>query len=391
MPHYQICLLGIVDGRLNRFRQAFAEACNELGLSADAVLFLNERSTHLRDERLPTVAIFFGYKGATDQAHPAVSDLIEDSTSIITVVSDLRLARGELPPALKEVNALEFGPTAQSEGRLATLVLELFRLLRRERRLFISYKRDDSQSLADKLYDELDKRGFDVFIDTRSVPPAVDFQSELWHRLADSDVVILIDTPNFRSSRWTTEELAKANATNIQILHLLWPGQVPDADSAFSEFFELRPEYFVAGPSLGGTSTIRGDALEAICDAAEHLRARAMAARHRYLVDSFCDIVRDAGLSAVVQPERWISVELPSAGELAVVPAIGVPTSQRINEVFDAVTTLRSEACSVWLLYDNRGLLGSWLDHLDWLDMHLPVRNVKASTAADQLAKLLSC
>ncbi|MEW3673962.1 toll/interleukin-1 receptor domain-containing protein, partial [Pseudomonas aeruginosa] len=78
------------------------------------------------------------------------------------------------------------------------------------------------------LYDALDARGFDVFIDVRSVPPAADFQSQLWHRMSDSDVVVLIDTPGFREGRWTAEELARANATNVQILHLLWPGQKED-------------------------------------------------------------------------------------------------------------------------------------------------------------------
>jgi hypothetical protein len=281
--------------------------------------------------------------------------------------------------------------TESSVERLTSLILESFRLLRRERRIFISYKRQDSESLAGRLYEELDRRGFDVFIDTRSVPPGVDFQDELWHRLADSDVVVLIDTPNFRSSRWTTEELAKANASNIQILHLLWPGQAPDPDSAFSEFFELEPGSFLGAPALGGVSTIKREVLTSICEAVEHLRARAMAARYRYLVDSFCDLARDAGVHATVQPERWILVRLPDESELAVVPAIGVPTSKRMNEVFDEIGKVRATACNVWLLYDNRGLLGSWLQHLDWLDMHLPVKNVRAAAAAEHLARAISC
>jgi hypothetical protein len=102
------------------------------------------------------------------------------------------LAFGRTPPVasvdtIRHVNVLELGPGGAGIGRVATLVLETFRLLRRERRLFISYRRVDAQPLAERLYDALDARGFDVFIDVRSVPPAVDFQSELWHRMSDSD------------------------------------------------------------------------------------------------------------------------------------------------------------------------------------------------------------
>jgi hypothetical protein len=185
--------------------------------------------------------------------------------------------------------------------------------------------------------------------------------------------------------------LAKANATNIQILHLLWPGQVPDSDSAFSEFFELREEHFDAGAILGGNSMIKPEIVNEICNAAESLRARAMAARYRYLVDNFCDMARDVGFGAVVQPERWILVTQPSGHELAAVPAIGVPSSQRINEAFDAISDLRSDNCTTWLLYDNRGLLESWLRHLEWLGMHLPVKTVRMSAALDELTGLLSC
>lgn len=391
LSQYQICILGQVDWRLDALKTRLLAASRDLGLSPDAICYVDEAAIGTRDRLLPNVAIFFGYSGASDGAHPALPELLKDSTTIITTVAILKNAKVELPPLLAEINALAFGSRDRSEERLATLVLESFRLLRRERRLFISYKRDDSQALADRLYDALDQRGFDVFIDTRKVPPAVDFQSELWHRLADSDLVVLIDTPHFRSSRWTTEELAKANATNIQILHLLWPGQAPDPDSAFSEFFELRDDHFVAGASLGGVSTVKPEVVTAICDAAESLRARAMAARYRYVVDNFCDMARDVGLAAIVQSERWILLKLPSGRELAVVPAIGVPTSKRINEVFEAITALRSDSCEIWLLYDNRGLLGSWLEHLDWLGMHLPVKTLRVSAATEELSRILSC
>jgi hypothetical protein len=362
----------------------------ELGLDQDAFRFLQEREVGKRDRWLPTLAVFFGYRGATDSAHPALPGFLEESAVILTVVSDLDRVREEVPLLLDGINALEVDGDDPNLSRLASLVFESFRLLRKERRVFISYKRVDSQGLADRLYDELDKRGFDVFIDTRSVPPGADFQDELWHRMSDSDVVILIDTPNFRVGRWTKEELARANATNVQILHLLWPGQVEDPSSALSQFFPLDSADF-GGAVLDRGRTVQSDAIDRIYASVERLRAKAIAARYRYLVDQFCDLARAKGLQPSVQPDRWISLPLLGGRELAVVPAIGVPTSDRLNEVFEKISSVRDRSCKTWVIYDNRGLLQSWLKHLDWLDSHLPVRAIRVSAAASPLDELAAC
>ena len=101
---------------------------------------------------------------------------------------------------------------------ITNLVLENLGLLRRTRRLFISYRRSNSSHEALQLRHELDARGYDVFLDTHSVPRGDDFQEVLWHRLADSDVVVMLDTPGFMTSRWTKEELAQAEAMTIGMI-----------------------------------------------------------------------------------------------------------------------------------------------------------------------------
>ena len=199
--------------------------------------------------------------------------------------------------------------------------------------------------------------------------------------------MVLIDTPDFRKSRWTTEELTRANATNIQILHLLWPGQSEDGESSFSHFHKLAPADFSDWSGPPKFRELSPSVAEIVCDFAEKLRARAIAARHRYIVDSFCDAAREHGLSPNVQPQRWISVALSSGKELAVVPTIGVPTSDRINRVFDDISNRGGGSAGTWVLYDNRGMLASWLKHLEWLDAYLPARSVKMVSIYDALAK----
>jgi len=379
-------MLGAVGVRREQLQAIVAGRVTDLGLSPGAVNFIDEKQARSRDIRAPTMAIFFGGRAnAIDTT--LVAELIDDSVKIAPLASSLTQVQAEIPPQLQHVNVLEVGEDGAGLERVATLVLETFRLLRRERRLFISYRRVDAQPFANRLYDALDARGFDVFIDVRSVPPAEDFQSELWHRLCDSDVVVLIDTPGFRDSRWTREELAKANATNVQILHLLWPGQQEDSASSFSHFFKLTWRDFMGfWPRRGGW--VRRSTLARICDEAEKLRARAMAARNRYLVDNFCDAARDLGAEPAVQPESWISLSVPgTVRSLVVVPAVGVPTSDRINEIFDDMAGATLNNSDIWIIYDNRGVLESWLTHLDWLDKHLPLRTIRMAQAPDFLRR----
>lgn len=387
---YQILMLGSDEGRRSQLQRLLTRRVAEVGLELAVIRFIGEDEASSRDPRAPLVAVFFGSSAHTANTR-LVDELIEDSIMVVPLVSSLEQVHAEIPPQLRGVNALVFGLGGLGIERLANLVLEAFRLLRRERRLFISYRRVDAQPFAERLYEALDARGFDVFIDVRSVPPAVDFQSELWHRMSDSDVVVLVDTPGFRESRWTTEELAKANATNIQILHLLWPGQKEDGASSFSHFMRLaRRDFLGLGLVIGQGRWVKKRTLARICDEAERLRARAIAARYRYLIDNFCNAAEDLGLDAVVQPQQWISVGGRGCGKsLVVVPAVGVPTSGRINEIFDSLEDPSMNTRDVWIIYDNRGILNTWLKHLDWLDMHLPLRTVRMAQAPELLRELI--
>lgn len=372
---YQIVALGRLDQRFEALKVRLADLAKDLGLPLTELAFLTDADFPSYDRNKPAVAVYFG-----DEAKPTsrfLDKLLADSVIVVPVVSSKLVVNNEIPPSLTHINVIELNADGGNLARLASLVFEVFRLLRQERGLFISYRRKGSQPLANRLYEELDSRGFDVFIDIRSVPPAVDFQVELWHRMSDVDVIVLIDTPGFREGRWTKAELAQANLLGIQTLHLLWPGQKEDPIFAFSRFMKLEA-YDFNGSNAGRGATIKSSVLKAICDRAEELRAQAMALRYAHLVDNFCDAARDKRLNPAVQPNRWISVELNS-GSLAVVPAVGRPTSDRINAIFDSISTGRKKSDPVWVIYDSRGFHESWINHLRWLDSHLPIRSLSMS------------
>lgn len=381
---YQIVVLGGLDQRLNALKKGLAARALDLGLPSTELAFLKDSDFSSYDRNKPAIAIYFGNTQLSTS--PFLEKLLADSVVIIPVVSSKLVVSKEIPKSLMHINVIELEQDCENLPRFVSLIFEAFRLLRKERGIFISYRRKGSQPLANRLYEELDKRGFDVFIDIRSVPPAVDFQAELWHRMSDVDVIVLIDTPGFREGRWTKAELAQANLLGIQTLHLLWPGQTEDPAFAFSRFMKLEKLDF-SGPSAGRGATIKDHVLKAICDRSEELRAQAIALRYAHLVDNFCDAARDIRLNPSVQPERWISVGLPG-NSLAVVPAVGRPTSDRINEIFDSIAARRNPTDLIWVIYDSRGMHERWVKHLRWLDSHLPIRNLCMSEVPAALQEL---
>lgn len=381
---YQVALLGDIPPLAHGVKDRVRQSALELGLDPTSLRIIDESEINTRERKSPLVAIFFGYVGATDAKHSAVAELHRDSLPIIPVVDSLDDFRQKVPETIAGVNGLQLSNPADL-SRLVSTAFENLHLLRLERRLFISYRRAESTGVAIQLFEALDERGFDVFLDTRSVRPAVDFQSELWHRLADSDVVVLLDTPDFRISHWTVQELTQANATSVQILHLLWPGVAADSTSAFSDFFPLEVSDFRTGTPPDLTSQLTGSCLLNVCERAESLRARALAARYADLVDNFCDLAAAKGLRADVHPERYVSIEL-SGKTHAIFPVVGVPTAPRLETFEQAVQHVHPTPI-VRVIYDDRGILDRWKVHLGWLSSHLPVKAIQASQLPDAFAK----
>lgn len=383
MHQYQVALLGKQPTLASSLSKRIHETAAALGLDTAHLRVLAEHEVDTRDRKSPLVAVFFGYPGASDLDHPALAKIHADSLPIIPAVATLDGFRSLVPATIDGVNGLRLA-TEEDLERLITAIFENLHLLRLERRLFISYRRAESTPVAMQLYEALDARGFDVFLDTRSVPPAVDVQAELWHRLADSDVVILLDTPHFRVSDWTVQELAQANATSIQILHLLWPGVIADGSSAFSDFNPLQLADFRFGVVPDPTSILTDECVSAVCARAENLRARALASRYAYLVDNFCDLAAKYGLDVAVQPERFVSFRRDSE-TYAIFPAVGVPTALRLEEFEQAVRHI-DPAPVVRVIYDERGILDRWKVHLGWLSSHLPVKALQVSRLPEAFA-----
>jgi hypothetical protein len=86
-----------------------------------------------------------------------------------------------------------------------------------------------------------------------------------------------------------------------------------------------------------------------------------------------------------VQSDRFIALELTGGKKIAVVPAIGVPNATRYQEIETAITSSDIDYAKIRLLYDERGILDSWLEHVEWLNKHLPLSAVRVTDTTNRI------
>ncbi|HFF3031788.1 TPA: toll/interleukin-1 receptor domain-containing protein [Stenotrophomonas maltophilia] len=317
-----------------------------------------------------SAAIYFGKQNSA-----RVAPSIPDAVPVVPVVDDLQQVSLQLPPALQTLNALAWSST-EVEG-IAAALLECAGLLPRQRRVFLSYRRQDAKLAAVQLFDAFSARQFDVFLDTHGVPPASDFQAMLWHRLCDSDVLVMLDTPGYFESRWTSAEFGRALAKGIVVLRVQWPDTTPNRQTLTSSRAELVQE------EIDASGRLADEAVERICLQLERARSESIAVRHVNLVSKIrADILKIGGQFLGAGRSNSLHLQLADGHPLVAYPSVGVPTSSTLHEA--SINCLGKSAAVV---YDSIGLLPTWQTHLDWLGGYVRgVRWIKASEAAWQFA-----
>ncbi|MCB1176551.1 MAG: toll/interleukin-1 receptor domain-containing protein, partial [Leptospiraceae bacterium] len=96
-----------------------------------------------------------------------------------------------------------------------------------DRRIFISYRRTETQPMADQLFDALTRLNFSVFLDTVSINPGEDFQARLFEQLTDKSMILLLHSPDFSNSKWCMEEVIFARKFELGLQVLRLPGASP--------------------------------------------------------------------------------------------------------------------------------------------------------------------
>lgn len=372
---YHLAVLGAAtEEQVTQLQAIVAEAVKLFGLRLGHEVGWEVRPAVFEpDQQKSSAVVFFG---GVDAPLANVEQLLRRGVPVLPVVSDVVRTSAEMPAVLLPLNCLAYN--AGGAQRVATALMECAGLLPRQRRVFVSYRRGEAREAALQLFDAFSARLFDVFLDTHGIAPAEDFQAMLWHRLCDSDVLVMLDTPGYFDSRWTSAEFGRALAKGISVLRIGWPGSTPSPRTATASRAELLSEEVDAA-----TGRLAASAVDRICLQLEAVRSQSHAVRNVNLVSNLRNAVETiGGHVAGVGLNKAVHLQLADGREVVAYPTVGVPTSSTLHEA-----SIHSPDRPVAVIYDHVGLHPDWLGHLDWLGGHIrSARWVKASEAAWQFA-----
>lgn len=376
MSAYEIAIIGAVsDDQRSTLAETIAGLVAEFGLKVGAEVTLRDSgSLPDRDKHAAMAAAYFA--GPDHAETEAAGILVGASIPVIPTLGPACDIASDVPDFLASANALRLRADDAAMTELASALLECVGLLRRQRRVFVSYRRTESRAAALQLHDLLASRAFDVFLDTHSIRPGDPFQDVLWQRLCDSDVVVMLDTPTYFESRWTREEIGRARAKEIHVLRVVWPDHSPSRLLDMAETIYLEPGQ-LAGPD--------GPVVEAVADEislkVEGLRSRSIAARYMSITGRLRAEVQKVGASVeAVGAHRAIAVRLLDERRIWTYPIVGVPTAEVLNDIAEKARRAAHGETPV-LVYDHLGIGKGWMAHLDWLDEN--IRSVRAISVAN--------
>ena len=379
MSIYELAILGCIstEDRKN-LTQTIYSLVKEFGLDLGTELVIHDGvSFSARNIKAATAVAYFG--GSQDVDHDSVSDAITNSLPIIPMIASGQDFLTQIPEIMHQCNGLYRRADDHEMVDLATSLLECVGLLRRQRRIFISYRRTDSRIAALDLHDSLIARGFDVFLDTHDIRPGEPFQEVLWHRLCDSDVLVMLDTPNYFDSKWTRTELGRARAKEIHIFRVLWPEHISNRQLNLSETLQLVPNDLIHGSIVPAK-------VDEIALGIERLRSRSIAARFMSMTGRFRSAVEQVGGTVQgIGAHRAISVVLEAGERIWAYPITGIPTAETLYDIAEKARKADVRGVPV-LVYDDVGIRDTWVAHLKWLnDNILTVRSIKMNNAAWEL------
>lgn len=375
MTLYSIAVLGKpTKAQRTALAGHLRKAVDRFRLDADDIEVVVDPAQFEPNARTSSAAIFFGGKGS---AALDISNVLDIATiPVLPVASKPEKVSKEIPAGLRALNCVFYDGQGGPE-RVFGALLECLGMLLRQRRVFLSYKRDESTAAAVQLFAELSARQYEVFLDTHSIAAGVDFQESLWHSLCDVDVLLMLDSPNYFASRWTAAEYGRALAKGIGVLRVEWPKAGPAIVAGTSSLAQLTDGDF--RPDL----SLQPAALDRICDQLEDFRSLAHATRHLGIVGAVEDAVtRIQGHVEGMDAHRAMQIRLRSGKQLIVQPIVGIPTAVTLQQALERAGRLESA-----IVYDHMGIKPSWLTHMGWLAASVKgTRWIKSTEAAWDLA-----
>ena len=373
---YQLIFLGNVkDHSYDELRKCFLRRLKDLGIDVKCVKIINACNFKKDyDNKQPSFVFFLGNRADKHKDNDLLEILLNNGESIYPLYFGRSGFEQEIPAALYALNGHRYDK--ENVDKYVNCALETLRLLRKTRKVFISYKRVESAAVANQLFDVLTRCNFDVFLDSYVIRGADNFQEELFHRMSDCDVVVQLHTFDFKNSEWCRVEVEMANMKQIGLVEVAWPNMRLERWQELCHPFPLAASDFVRKCYTSRNAQLKVNVLKAIARDVESVRARNLAARQDNLIGEFIKEANKAG-KAIVQELYYLIEQLPSGKRRLYLPAVGVPSSFDYYESLEFRQLLKDNKLEIYLLYDELRIRAKWIDHLDWLNSSLEVKTIK--------------
>ncbi len=372
---YQLILLGdIENSACDIIKAHFFEKINSVGLKNNMFEVIYTDTFYEKYlNKQPSFIFYFGNINHLDKDADILKILINNGDAVFPMYFGENF-EAEVPEVIHAMNGKRY--VANHVEKYVNYAFESMRLLRENRKLFISYRRTDSSAVANQLFDVFVRHNYDVFLDTYSINPAKNFQEELHHRMTDCDVLIQLYTNDFKRSRWCNEEIVSANQKQIGIVEIVWPDCTPDIHNLLCEPIQLTQEMFIDKAFDTEDCRITGDCIEDIVHTVESVRARNLAARQDNLVGEFIEEARKQGRQ-LLQEYHYLVETLKDGRIRLFIPAIGIPQSYDCFDSLRFREMLNNEKIELFLIYDDLRIRKKWIEHLEWLNESLEVKTIK--------------
>jgi len=168
---YQLIFFGDDNHTFQEIRETIKTRLDDLGVDISTFIFYYNEEAEKYCGNQPSYVIFSNLeKDYSDKIQSLLFNQISEGNAILPLYKDDFTI--EVHRDLSKYN----GEKRCDINSVVNHILEGFDLLRRKRRIFISYKRSETTVIAWQLYQYFESRNFDVFLDTHTVTRGYEFQ-----------------------------------------------------------------------------------------------------------------------------------------------------------------------------------------------------------------------
>ncbi|GAS90710.1 toll/interleukin-1 receptor domain-containing protein [Mycolicibacterium brisbanense] len=325
------------------------------------------------DPRAPSVAVVLAGPAAkdSDKVKQAIVDAIRVGRVVIPVVEDLTNFHEVIPVPVAHANGFEWSGD-RPERRLARVLLEELGIEDRNRRVFISHKREDGLGAAEQLHDQLAHHRFVPFIDRFAVPPGDDVQAHIADALESYAFLLLLETPEAHRSKWVFDEVDYALSHQMGLQIVRWPDD-PKPIPGSGDLPRITLSAADLATDAHGYDVLTPTALDRVIHEVEKAHAHALVRRRRYLVRSVEDAARGAGATCIPLRHWSLDVMFPTRRSIVgVTPR--TPAAEDLQRI-DQTRTIIDPDARAMLVHTARYLRENTRTHLEWIihdrDLHL--------------------